>query len=260
VSPNKEIKLIENGSGSLKINMTDWGSFAFHYFHVWGYNATNNSWESIQFTRNTNDDVHSVINLGKGDREFRWIYSRGIAFGFDLSGYDEFIFDFFSKHQIAPNGPVNTVLTIPNVKVKKVKFIDNITLKPNSPLTCFDMNGFSLNKVIAPDIEGFCGLVQGYDLSLPPGATPTNGLPIGFTKKIKEGENIPLIPNNCNEYDCGTAIPNPPAHSPCNCIKMDVSFTLYPCNDDLVTCPPMNLTKQIDVCCKCNSAPPVTNN
>jgi hypothetical protein len=144
-----------------------------------------------------------------------------------------------------------------------------ITLVPSDGRTCFTFDPFSLD--VSTILDGLCsGVGSGSSIKLTPSANSpilpylTSPFPfideIGLSGLYKSDNSQLYIDNTtwcdqCINMVAEWYLPDP---VPCGCADFDLEFTLYPCVGSSSNCPPIVLTKTIQICCSCDirSTPP----
>ena len=131
------------------------------------------------------------------------------------------------------------------------------TLEPENN-SCYLYDPFNLRASTL--LDGLCGtsnikleplatnplisqLASSYDLDLPRELDE-------FNKSVLVNEAID-VGDHCD--GCNWAAPhNAPDPVTCGCTSFTLTFTLMPCNGITAECPPLEMSKEIEICCRCD--------
>jgi hypothetical protein len=131
------------------------------------------------------------------------------------------------------------------------------TFEPENS-SCFKYDPFNLRA--STFLDGLCGtsdlkleplasnplasqLASSYDLDFP--------WEFGLFKSIPVSSNINVGDHcdNCLAIAAPYYVPNPVT---CGCTSFSLTFTLMPCDGVTLECPPLEMSKEIEICCSCD--------
>lgn len=248
---SQNYKLLKtNGNNDLTI--TDvLGTYDFHYFQAWKYDAVNSDWTTVDFSGP--DMVWDWVHLQKpgGGLEYEKVWrsaSWNTGYSLNFNSSDKIVLNLFVAVQGAPGGPVSINPVYQNVGIDFVEPNDFMDIGLPEGKTCFTYSQFNFNSIFdVSELTGFCGSFS-YKIKLPPNATTTYGLPSNYSADVYPNTAI-NIPVDFSTIICYPSIDPVPG---C-CITLNLECTLLPCSDAPANCVAQTFIKPITVCLNCDN-------